>query len=111
MGTLGSPPTRLTAVPDKVGLAYQKTRRPVSGPNRPSWRPARPPEDLLEDSPDGLIHHDLKTRRTEQDLVNYGQSKSMGYGKMCNVDLGLLVVTDQESGNRPHPVANITRTR
>jgi hypothetical protein len=26
---------------------------------------------------------------------------------MCNVDLGLLVVTDQESGNRPHPLANI----
>jgi hypothetical protein len=33
----------------------------------------------------------------------------MGYGKMCNVDLGLLVVTDQESGNRPHPLANIRR--
>jgi hypothetical protein len=30
---------------------------------------------------------------------------------MCNVDLGLLVVTDQESGNRPHPLANIRRTR
>jgi hypothetical protein len=22
----------------------------------------------------------------------------MGYGKMCNVDLGLLVIIDQESG-------------
>jgi hypothetical protein len=30
---------------------------------------------------------------------------------MCNVDLGLLIVTDQESGNRPHPLANIRRTR
>jgi hypothetical protein len=30
---------------------------------------------------------------------------------MCNVDLGHLVVTDQESGNRPHPLANIRRTR
>jgi hypothetical protein len=30
---------------------------------------------------------------------------------MCNVDLGLLVVTDQESGNRPHPLANIKQTR
>jgi hypothetical protein len=30
---------------------------------------------------------------------------------MCNVDLGLMVVTDQESGNRPHPLANIRRTR
>jgi hypothetical protein len=48
---------------------------------------------------DELIWHDLKTRRTEQDLVDYDQSISTGYGKMCNVDLGLLVVTDQESGN------------
>jgi hypothetical protein len=30
---------------------------------------------------------------------------------MCNMVLGLLVVTGQESGNRPHPLANIRRTR
>jgi hypothetical protein len=30
---------------------------------------------------------------------------------MGNIDLGLLVVTDQESGNRPYPLANIRRTR
>jgi hypothetical protein len=30
---------------------------------------------------------------------------------MCNVDLGLLAVTNQESGNRPHPLANIRQTR
>jgi hypothetical protein len=30
---------------------------------------------------------------------------------MCNVDLGLLVVTDQESGNRSRPLDNIRRTR
>jgi hypothetical protein len=30
---------------------------------------------------------------------------------MCNIDLGLLVVTDQESGNQPHPLANIRLTR
>jgi hypothetical protein len=30
---------------------------------------------------------------------------------MCNVDLGLLVVTDQEFGNRPHLLVNIRRTR
>jgi hypothetical protein len=54
--------------PRQVGPAYQKTRRPVSGPNRPSWRPTRPPKDLPEDSPDNLIHHDLKTRCTRQDL-------------------------------------------
>jgi hypothetical protein len=27
------------------------------------------------------------------------------------LDLGLLVVTDQESGNRPHPLAYIRRAR
>jgi hypothetical protein len=43
--------------------------------------------------------------------VDYDQSRSTGYGKMCNVDLGLLVITDQESGNRPHPLANIRRMR
>jgi hypothetical protein len=37
--------------PRQVGPAYQKTSRPVSGPNRPSWQPTRPPEDLPEDSP------------------------------------------------------------
>jgi hypothetical protein len=30
---------------------------------------------------------------------------------MCNVDLGLLIVIDQESRNRPHLLANIRRTR
>jgi hypothetical protein len=30
---------------------------------------------------------------------------------MYNVDIGLLVVTDQEFGNRPLPLANIRRTR
>jgi hypothetical protein len=97
--------------PRQVGLTYQKTRRPVSGPNRPSWQPTRPPEDRPEDSQDDLIHHDLKTWHTEQDLVDYDQSRSTGYGKMCNIDLGLLVVTDQESGKRPHPLANIRQTR
>jgi hypothetical protein len=54
--------------PRQVGPAYKKTRRPVNGPNRPSWRPTRPHEDLPEDSPDDLIYHDLKTWRTRQDL-------------------------------------------
>jgi hypothetical protein len=55
MGTLGTPPTRLTVVPDKW---VRPTRRPadlVCGSNRPSWRPTRPPEDFPEDSPDDLI--------------------------------------------------------
>jgi hypothetical protein len=54
--------------PRQVGSAYQKTCRPVSGPNRPSLRPTRPPEDLPENPPDDLVHHDLKTWRTRQDL-------------------------------------------
>jgi hypothetical protein len=78
---------------------------------RPSCQPTRPPEDLPEDSPNDLVHHNLETWCTRQDLVDYDQSRSTGYGKMCNVDFGLLVVTDQESGNRPHPLANIRQTR
>jgi hypothetical protein len=54
--------------PPQVGPAYQKTRGAVSGPNRHSWRPTRPPDDLPEDSPYDLIQHDLKTRRTRQDV-------------------------------------------
>jgi hypothetical protein len=81
-----------------VGPAYQKTRRPVSGPNRPSWCPTQPPEDLLEDSPDDLIQHDLKTWH-RQDAVDFDQSRSTGYGKSCNqLDLGFPVVTDLDSG-------------
>jgi hypothetical protein len=97
--------------PRQVSSAYQKTRRPVSGPNWPSWQPTRPPEDLPEDSSDDLIQHDLKTWRTRQDIGGFWLSRSTGYGKRCNLDLGLLVVTDQESRNRPHPLANIRRAR
>jgi hypothetical protein len=43
--------------------------------------------------------------------VDFDQSRSTGYGKICNVDLGLLIVTDQESGNRPHLLANIRQKR
>jgi hypothetical protein len=85
--------------PRQVGPAYQKTRRPVSGPNQPSWQPTRPPEDLPEDSPDDLIHHDLKTQHTRQISVDFTQSRSTGYGKSCNQqDLGFPIVTDLESG-------------
>jgi hypothetical protein len=56
--------------PRQVGPAYQKTRRPICGPNRPSWWPTEPPEDLLEDSPDNPIQHDLKTWRTRQDKTS-----------------------------------------
>jgi hypothetical protein len=56
--------------PRQVGSAYQKTRRPVSGPNRPSWQPTRPPEDLPEDSLDDPIRYDLKTWRARQDKTS-----------------------------------------
>jgi hypothetical protein len=81
MGTPGSPPIRLTAVPDKW---VQPTRRPAD-----------------------------MSRLGVQDKTSadFAQRRSTGYGKMCNVDLGLLVVTDQESGNRPHSLANIRQTR
>jgi hypothetical protein len=54
--------------PRQMRPAYQKTHRLVSGPNRPSWPPTRPSEGLPKDSPDNLVQHDLKTRRTRQDL-------------------------------------------
>jgi hypothetical protein len=92
--------------PRQVGLAYQKTRRPVSGPNWPSWRPTRPPEDLLEDSPEWPQYLACKTRH------RWILTKPIDrYGKSCNIDLGLQVITDQESGNRSHPLANIRRAR
>jgi hypothetical protein len=57
--------------PRQVGSAYQKTCQPVSGPNRPSWRPTRPSEDIPEDSPDDLIQYDLKTWCTRQDIGGF----------------------------------------
>jgi hypothetical protein len=57
--------------PRQVGTAYQKTRRPVSGPNRPSWQPTQPLGDLPEDSPYDLIQHDLKIWHTRQDISGF----------------------------------------
>jgi hypothetical protein len=48
MGTV--PTDQAHGHPRQVCPAYQKTRRPDSGLNRPSWWPTRPPEDHLEDS-------------------------------------------------------------
>jgi hypothetical protein len=52
--------------PREVGLAYQKTRWPDSGPNQPSWWRTRPPEDLSEDSLSELIQNNYKTWQTEK---------------------------------------------
>jgi hypothetical protein len=113
MGTPGSPQTRLTAVPDKW---VRPTRRPADLFVGPADL-VGDPHDLLktfqEDSLNNLIRYDLNIWRTRQDKtsVDFAQSRSTGYGMMCNVDLGLLVVIDKESGNRPHPLANIRRMR
>jgi hypothetical protein len=99
MGTPGFPPTRFTVVPDKW---VRPTRRPADLSVGPTdlVRGPRPPEDLPKDSPNDLIHYNLKDLAYKtKTSVDFTQSRSTGYGKMCNVDLGLLVVTDQESGN------------
>jgi hypothetical protein len=57
--------------PRQVGPSYKNNRRPVSGPNRPSWQRTRPPEDLPDDSPNDLIQHDLKTWHTRQDIGGF----------------------------------------
>jgi hypothetical protein len=95
--------------PRQVGPTYQKTRRLVGGPNRPSWWPTRPPENISEDSPDDLIQNDHKTWCARQDTGEFRPKQIDRYGNCCNLDLGLPVVTNQESGNRPRPLANIRR--
>jgi hypothetical protein len=86
MGTPGSPLTRLTVVPDK-------------------WvRPTRRPADLLVGPTDlvGSPHDLLKTFRKipqttsfrttsiivvqDKTSVDYDQSRSPGYVKMCNIE-------------------------
>jgi hypothetical protein len=96
--------------PQQVGSAYQKTRRPVSGPDWPkvahmtSWRPSRRfPRRPYPERPQDLAY---KTRH------RWIPTKQIdGHGKCCNLELGLLVVTDQESGNRPCLLANIRWAR
>jgi hypothetical protein len=111
MGTLGSSPTRLAAVPDNW---VWPTRRPVDLLVDPTDLVGGP-HDLLKTFQEIPLTTSFSTasRLGVQDKtsMDYDQSRSTGYGKMCNVDLGLLVVTDQESGNRPHPPATIRRTR
>jgi hypothetical protein len=84
----------LTAIPDKW---VRPTRRPADlsvGPTDLVGCLHNLQKTFQKIPLDDLIRHDLKTRCTEQDLVDYDQSRSTGYGKMCNIDLDLLVVTD-----------------
>jgi hypothetical protein len=70
MGTLGSPPTRLTAVPDKW---VRPTRRLADQSVGPSDLIGSP-HDLLKTfqkiPPDDLIYHNLKTWRARQDKTS-----------------------------------------
>jgi hypothetical protein len=112
MGTPGSPPTRLTVVPNKW---VRPTRRPADLLVDPADLVGGLHDllkDLPEDSSDDLIQNDVNTWHTRQDISGFQLSIWTGYGKSCNqLDFGLQVVTDQESGNRAHPLANIRRTR
>jgi hypothetical protein len=68
MGTPGSPPTRLTAIPDKW---VRPTRRPADlsvGPTDLIDTPYDLLKSLQKIPPEDLIQHDLKTWRTRQDL-------------------------------------------
>jgi hypothetical protein len=99
MGITGSPPTRLMAVSDKL---VRPTRKPADLSVGPT--------NLVGSSRD-LLKTFQKIPQTTQFIstsrlciqdktsVDFDQTRSTGYGNMCNVDLGLLVVTDQESGN------------
>jgi hypothetical protein len=70
MGTPGSPPTRLTTVPDKW---VWPTRRPTDLSVGPTDLVGSP-HDLLNTfwkiPPDDLIQHDLKTWRVRQDKTS-----------------------------------------
>ena len=70
MGTPGSPPTRLTVVPDKW---VRPTRRPTNLSVGPTDLVGGP-HDLLkafQKIPDDLIRNDFKTWRTRQDFDGF----------------------------------------
>jgi hypothetical protein len=111
MGTPGSSPTRLTAVPDKW---VRPTRRPADlsvGPTDLVCGPHNLLKSFQKISQMTSFTTTSRLGAQDKTSVDYDQSRSTGYGKACNVDLGLLVATDQETGNRPRPLANIKRTR
>jgi hypothetical protein len=105
------PTVKLSAVPDKW---VRPTRRPADLSVGPTDLVGSP-HDLLKtfQKIPKMTSFGTTSRLGVQDKtsVDYDQSRSTGYGKMCNIDLGLLVITIQESGNRPHPLDNIRRMR
>jgi hypothetical protein len=58
-------------VPDKWVWPTRRPADPSVGLTDLVGSPHDLLKDLQEDSPDDLIRHDLKTRRTKQDLVDY----------------------------------------
>jgi hypothetical protein len=94
MGTPGSPLTRLTAVPDKW---VRPTRRPANLTVGPTDLVGGP-HDLLKTfqkiSQTTSFGTTSRLGVQEKTSVDLAQSRLTGYGKMCNVNLGLLVVTD-----------------
>jgi hypothetical protein len=75
MGTPGSPPTRLTADPDKW---VRPIRRPADLTVGPTDQVGGP-HDLLktfQKIPNDLIQNDYKTRRSRQDIGRFRPSRS-----------------------------------
>jgi hypothetical protein len=99
MGTPGSPPTRLTTVPDKW---VRPTRRLADLSVGPADL-AGSPRDLLKTFQ--KIPQTTRSATTsrlgvqDKTSVDFDQSRSTGYGKSCNqLDLGFPIVTDLDSG-------------
>jgi hypothetical protein len=87
------------AVPDKW---VRPTRRPTDLPVGPTNVVASPRDLLITFQKIPQTTSFRTTSRLgvqDKTFVDFAQSRSMGYGKMYNVDLGLLVVTDRESGS------------
>jgi hypothetical protein len=98
MGTPRSPPTRLKAVTDKW---VRPTRRLADLTVGPTDLVGSPHELLksFHKIPQTTLFR-TTTRLGVQDETSLDSTKQIdGYGKCCNLDLGLQVVTDQESGN------------
>jgi hypothetical protein len=68
MGTQGSPPTSLTAVPDKWVRSTRRSTDLLMGPTDVVGSPQGLLKTFKKILPDDLIQHDLKTWCTRQDL-------------------------------------------
>jgi hypothetical protein len=95
-------PTRVKPQPAPVILSQESVHTTLSITHHTRKRPSSGPRTT----------HGPQLGIQDKTSVDYSQRRSTGYGKRCTqLDLSLLVVTDQESGNRPRPLANIRRAR